>query len=333
LKEMAFFTYDINQTGGLVRETTGQSSLKVAEQILAKRRSEVAMKTHFAVRQFEAVSFKKLLDYWWSRHGKFRPSKFEYLLPRLIARFGTTKARKITSDKVHDFLLDLSENQQLSPSSVNHYRTIMNSVFNFAIKWKQYDENPVRPVHQIPERPGRDRFTTPSELNLIIAACEKEKDFELKAFIILAATTGMRKGEILPRKWTEVIIEGDWPFIYTPTTKNNVPKRIPLPVLAVECLKQLPSFGKQDYLFPAKPNVKYSGNFKKPHAWDLGKRFRRICDLAQVKNLRILDLRHSPRPHCVERDSRSYYRKNDRTQESRVEEISAFKSHVQTANG
>src|SRR5437868_8166900 len=100
---MAFFTYDINQTGGLVRESTGQSSLKVAEQILAKRRSEVAMKTHFAVRQYEAVYFKKLLDYWWNRHGKFRPSKFEYLLPRLIDRFGATKARKITSDKVQDF--------------------------------------------------------------------------------------------------------------------------------------------------------------------------------------------------------------------------------------
>ncbi len=32
--------------------------------------------------------------------------------------------------------------------------------------------------------------------------------------------------------------------------------------------------------------------FQKPHAWDIGKRFRRIRDLAGIKDLRIHDLRH-----------------------------------------
>ena len=32
--------------------------------------------------------------------------------------------------------------------------------------------------------------------------------------------------------------------------------------------------------------------FSRPHAWDLGKRFRRICTLAKVLDLRIHDLRH-----------------------------------------
>jgi integrase len=59
-------------------------------------------------------------------------------------------------------------------------------------------------------------------------------------------------------------------------------------------LKLLPSYGKNEYLFPAKPNVKYrdASKFQKPHAWDIGKRFRRIRDLAGIKDLRIHDLRH-----------------------------------------
>jgi len=47
-------------------------------------------------------------------------------------------------------------------------------------------------------------------------------------------------------------------------------------------------------VFPARPNVRFrdAAKFQKPHAWDIGKRFRRIRDLAGIKDLRIHDLRH-----------------------------------------
>jgi integrase len=62
----------------------------------------------------------------------------------------------------------------------------------------------------------------------------------------------------------------------------------------VFALRQLPSYGTHEYLFPAKPNVRFKDveNFSRPHAWDSGKRFRRICTLAKVSDLRIHDLRH-----------------------------------------
>lgn len=52
--------------------------------------------------------------------------------------------------------------------------------------------------------------------------------------------------------------------------------------------------GKHEYLFPARPNVRFKEveKFSRPHAWDLGKRFRRICTKAKVPDLRIRDLRH-----------------------------------------
>ena len=43
---------------------------------------------------------------------------------------------------------------------------------------------------------------------------------------------------------------------------------------------------------PQRANPRFRGNFKKPHAWDLGKRFRRVAEAAGIKQLRIHDLRH-----------------------------------------
>ncbi len=104
----------------------------------------------------------------------------------------------------------------------------------------------------------------------------------------------MRKGEILPRKWTEVAVDEEFPYIHAGKTRNGRPKRLPLPGLAIHGLKQLPSYGTHEYLFLARPNVKHNDveNFSKPYAWDLGKRFRRMCKLAGVSDLRIHDLRH-----------------------------------------
>ena len=202
------------------------------------------------------------------------------------------KARAITSELIQEFLFGLRDKEKLSASSVNHYRTIMNSTFNFAIRRKKFDYNPVQVLHQLPEPPGRDRFTSSEELGSLLEVCDKEGDRELKAFIILASTTGLGKGSILPRKFTDVHLEEKVPYIYVGKTKNGEPIKIPLSQLAIDAIKQLPSYGRSEYLFPAKANVRFKENFQKPYVWDLAKRFRRICRLAKVKDLRIHDLRH-----------------------------------------
>jgi integrase len=280
-----------NDKGQLVRESTGQTTIRLAEEFYRKRKTEVAERKHFPSREYDRVKFGELLDYWWDNHAKYKPSGFIYLLPRLD-RFRNLKARAITSDMIQSFLFELRDKEQLSATSANHYRTILNSAFNFAIARKKFDFNPVKAVHQFQEPPGRDRFTTSEELNQILEVCEREEDFELRAFILIAATTGLRKGAILPRTYADVHLKEKVPYIYVGRTKNGDPIKLPLSQIVIDAIKKLPSFGRSEYLFPAKPNVRFKENFTKPYMWDIGKRFRRICGLAKVNNLRIHDLRH-----------------------------------------
>jgi integrase len=126
----------------------------------------------------------------------------------------------------------------------------------------------------------------------ILEVCEREKDFELRAFILIAATTGLRKGAILPRAYSEVHLEEKVPYIYVWRAKNGDPIKLPLLQIVIDAIRKLPSFGRSKYLFPARPNVRFKENFSKPYMWDIGKHFRRIRGLAKANNLRTHDLRH-----------------------------------------
>lgn len=265
-----WITY-VDENGKQIKEsahTTDPAAL--AESFRNKRLHQVSVKRLIPTRQFEPITVGVILDFWWERHAKHRNSGFEYLLPRLD-KFSPVKARNLLPEMIHDFLDAILHKENLSPASANHYRTILNSAFNFARKWKKYDDNPVMPIPQIPEREPRDRFVTVAELVALINLCKKENDLELQGFVILAACTGMRRGEIMPKKWEDVLVDEEYPYIYTAKTKNRRPKRLPLPGLAILALRQLPS--RHEYLFPAKPNVKYKGNFKKPHPGTWGSGF------------------------------------------------------------
>jgi integrase len=280
-----------DEQGEIIRENTHQSDVRAAELMLAQARTDVAMGKRFAALRLETVDFIDLYNDWWKNHGSRTRSKFQYRTPRVTERFGKKKAREITPDAVRDFLADLRK-EGLSASSINQCRTILCSVFNYAIRFEKYDKNPVTVVPQEKEPPGRDRFPEPEEIVAMIRLCDEKSDAELKAFLVMAATTGMRKGEILGRKWAEIDLDSGNPCAYVRQTKNDEPKRIQLPDMAVSALRALPSCGRNEYVFPAKPNPRFKGDFKKPYAWDMGKRFRRVAKLAGVKNLRIHDLRH-----------------------------------------
>ena len=158
-------------------------------------------------------------------------------MPRVRDVFRGTKAREMTTEKVQEFLDRLKDDDGLSASSVNHYRTILNSIFNEAIRHGRYDANPVRAIHQFREPPGRDRFLSVEEFQLLLAKC---KDPELRTAILVLCMTTLRLRELLNRRWSEVHLDGPAPYISVPHTKTGVPKKTPLPRVAVEALQEPP---------------------------------------------------------------------------------------------
>src|SRR5262249_15079639 len=69
--------------------------------------------------------------------------------------------------------------------------------------------------------------------------------------------------------------------------------RLPLASIAVEAMKELPSYRYDAFLFPPdRSNVRFAG--KSEHRWDIRDAFKAACDRAgeEFSNFRIHDLRH-----------------------------------------
>jgi hypothetical protein len=228
--EIAYIRYAVpgKKRGSVVWESTGQRNIQLAVERLRQRKTEIAEGRYFPNRRFEKAVFAELAEYWWENRGKQTNSKFEYRYPKILEHFKEFLARDITPEAIEGFLNGLHQvewvpiegsakydkkvkrtkvakrqvetDAPLSASSKNQYRTILSSIFSFNIKRGRYDVNPVKAVRQEKEPAGRDSLMMPDEFRQFRAKCQELGDLELDCFAVMATTTALRKGSLLPRK-------------------------------------------------------------------------------------------------------------------------------------
>ena len=132
-----------------------------------------------------------------------------------------------------------------------------------------------RPKTAIP----RERRLQIGELERLEAACLQCRNPYIRYLVELALETGMRRGEILNARWTDVLFETRTMRI--PVTKNGYGRTIPLSSGAVALLHEL---GDQVHLSSTRilPITETMAKM----AW------KRLVKRAQLLDLRFHDLRH-----------------------------------------
>ena len=138
---------------------------------------------------------------------------------------------------------------------------------------------------------------TPSEITRFLARAKEEGYYEL---FLLELSTGMRRGEILGLKWSDVnlltgslkiarqvVTAGEQILVQSPKTKNSV-RTVVLPPYMVEILTEMKKSRTCEWIFPSpvKP-----GEPRNPTA--LHHRFKLILERSGCKNIRFHDLRHT----------------------------------------
>lgn len=178
--------------------------------------------------------------------------------------------------------------KQRSPATVNRYHSSISSVFKYAthrkVSWMQ--DNPAH-FSQMKEANGVERFLDNDERIDLLAECKKSTWDGLYPLVLMALTTGARKGNLLNLRWRDIdLSKGEVHFEHT---KNGKALSAPLMGETLAVLKQRAKVRNisSDLVFPA-PN-----NPSKPYG-NSNLHWRRAVDAANLKaHFRFHDLRHT----------------------------------------
>jgi integrase len=250
----------------------------------------------------DKVSFIDLLDAALAaKKGRVSERSYSVDVDRsklLREAFGKLRAQDVTPELIEEEFQKLRD-RGLSGSTINRYRSLLSSVFSFAVKKRKFPANPVRSVDRYPENDPRVRWLDDGEEaalrkvmreggaylrgkdRVVCAPCRHNE-----ARLDLALNTGMRRGEQFGCKWDQVDLERNILTIYGKRKPDGRRRRfIPLNSAARAALVELhsQSAGSRFVI----PDARREGQA------DWTRWFEDCVKAAGIENFRWHDLRHT----------------------------------------
>lgn len=173
----------------------------------------------------------------------------------------------------------------ISPARVNRYISALSHCINLAVnelEWMQ--ENPLRKISKLKEPRGRIRFLSDKERGRLLDACLASDYKPLYLIVILAISTGARRGEILGLRWPDVDFKRGQIIVHE--TKNGERRILPLAGRAMDLMREHFKHKSQhtELIFSY-------GDNDKPQ--DIRAYFENALTTAEIENFRFHDLRHT----------------------------------------
>lgn len=215
------------------------------------------------------------LNWWNENYGRKRLTE---ITPALL-----TDAKEILLDGITHRKINRSE------ATVNRYFSTLSKAFSLASReWLWISENPFRRISKLREGPGRNRFLNKDELRTLLEKCKESKNPHLYGMVLIAASMGLRFGEIVNLRWND--IKGK--FITLEETKNGDVRILPMTEQVIAYFTDLSvSKTNHDFVFRSKDPL------KRHPASMIRKAFKRVLELSGIKDFKFHDLRHTAASH------------------------------------
>ena len=186
----------------------------------------------------------------------------------------------ITTRDVSEAMLKLPRG--LANATINRYKSALSVVFTYACRQYNLTSNPVQLIPSKPEDNHRVRYLSTLERKRFLSACKDANWPKLYLLVLIAITTGARRGELLGLRWNDIDFERQ--TAYVQTTKNGQPKVLPL---TNDVIKELSRFRQQD------DSLIFNSELKSDKVFCFNKQWRKALEVAEVDSFRFHDLRHT----------------------------------------
>jgi len=195
-------------------------------------------------------------------------------------QYGSLSLINFDSFKIREALKTIASKR--TGSTVNRYKSNLSSVFEFAKEEFGTKDNPTRGIRAKPENPHRERFLSDTEQHKLLTVCKDASWDKLYLLVLMALTTGARRGEMLGLKWSDIDFKNTTAKLTG--TKNGSTRLLPLTDAVIEELKLFRSIGNH-LVFHSSISMIKPFEIKKSYAWALQQ--------AGINDFRFHDLRHT----------------------------------------
>ena len=244
-------------------------SLRTADkQVAEKRRAELRReKEHekagiIAPKAARDAAQRKLIDHLndflgdMRRRGKSAKylANLEFRVGRLITDCGWNAAKDVSADSFQGWLRG---QQELKDKTANDYLEAARCFFNWLVKLGRAGSNPLLAVEKVKTKDGKANevraFSDDEMLRLLAVSGER------KTVYLMAAHTGLRRGELAALKWSDLHLDALTPFVKVraSTTKNGKPADMRLLPELVAALVQIKTDATQgeELVFKSIPRI------------------------------------------------------------------------------
>jgi len=279
--------YDEN--GARKRESTGSGSHRFAEELLTKRKDEVAHRKRLPERYMPKIKFSDFVDNdYLSIHIK--GAKYEANIKGICKKLKTWIGDKFLHE-INSRMIEIYKKDRIgkvAENTINNEINTLSGIFTKAIEWGKALTNPVHKIKRFRIK-ERKRILEQSEQEALIIACGQEKKApHLQAMVIFDLYTGLRKEELLNLKWSDVDFENKQIHVRAEIAKYNKDRYIDLAFQALTVLRSLPR--KREHVFCDVQGKPFK-NFRRS--------FESAVTRAKLKDVVIHDLRRTYGSNCV----------------------------------
>jgi integrase len=178
-----------------------------------------------------------------------------------------------------------SKRKPLAPATLNRYAASLAAVITWSIKKRIAPKgfvHPARAIERRAEHNERTRFLDDTECRRLLEACRASTWPRLYVLVLMALTTGARKGELAGLTWADIDLERCEASVTK--TKNGDPRVLPLVPAVVEQLQ----------LFKAGASSLVFRSIRDPaRVFGFEARFIEALQAARIKGATFHTLRHS----------------------------------------